>query len=108
MKPEMQAKKKYAVKTYTIGRSSRVSVKREREVRGAGFVEITSGENLPEITPEEKAADQQRRQAILAGLLARAQTLTPDPEDSPTRKACRESPIMESIAEKFRRQGFNV
>ena len=62
----------------------------------------------PETTPEQTAADQQRRQAVLAGLLARAQALVPDPPDSPTRRACRESPEDEIITEKFRRQGFNL
>lgn len=60
------------------------------------------------MTPEEWAADQERRKAILAGLIAAAQARVPDAPDSPTRKACRESPLDEIIVEKFRRQGFNL
>jgi predicted transcriptional regulator len=56
----------------------------------------------------EREADQRRRQAVLAALVAKAQARTPGPEDSPTRNAYRESPIDEAIVEKFRRQGFNL
>ncbi len=69
---------------------------------------VRSAEATETMTPEEWAADQERRRAILVGLIARAQALVPDPPDSPTRKACRESPIDEIIVEKFRRQGFNL
>ena len=64
----------------------------------------------PALAPAEAefAADQQRRQAILAELIAEAQALVPDPPESPTRKACRESPVGEAVAEKFRRQGFDL
>jgi len=60
------------------------------------------------MTPEEWVADQERRKVILAGLIAKAQALVPDAPDSPTRRACRESPLDEIIVEKFRRQGFNL
>lgn len=60
------------------------------------------------MTPEEWAADQERRKAILAGLIAKAQARVPGPADSPARQAYRDSPIDEIIVEKFRRQGFNL
>ena len=50
----------------------------------------------------------ERRRAVLTSLFAKAQALVPDPPDSPTRKACRESSVDEIIAEKFRQQGFNL
>lgn len=65
-------------------------------------------EETAEMTPEEYEADQQRRRTILAGLIAEAQARILDRLDSPTRRACRESPIDEIIVEKFRRQGFNL
>jgi len=53
-------------------------------------------------------ADQQRRRAVLAGLIAKAQARVPGLEDSKARQAYRDSPIDEIIVEKFRRQGFNL
>lgn len=79
------------------------NVQRWVELKG-----ITSASDASAMTPEEKSADQERRRAILAGLFAKAEALVPDPPDSPTRKSCRESPADEVIAEKFRRQGFNL
>ena len=60
------------------------------------------------MTQKEWEADQQRRKVILAGLIAKAQALVPDPPDSPTRKACRESPLDDILVEKSRCQGFNL
>lgn len=54
------------------------------------------------------ADDLNHRQTALADLLAEARALVPDPPDSPTRRACRESPLDEGIGEKFRRQGFHL
>lgn len=48
------------------------------------------------------------QQAVLADLLAQARALVPDPPDSPTRRACRESPLDEGIVEKYRQQGFTL
>jgi len=56
----------------------------------------------------EWEADQRRRHEAAAASIAEAQTLVREPADSPTRRACRESPIDEIIVEKFRRQGFNL
>ncbi len=69
---------------------------------------VRSAEATETMTPEEWAADQERRKAILAGLIARAQAHVPGPADAPARQAYRASPIDEVIVEKFRRQGFNL
>ena len=71
-------------------------------------VQNISAQAADQMTPGEWAADQQRRKAILAGLIAKAQAHVPDPADSPARKAYRESPIDEIIVDKSHRQGFNL
>jgi len=52
--------------------------------------------------------EQARLHAVMAKILDEAETLVPDPPDSPTRTAYGNSVVAELIAEKFRRQGFNV
>lgn len=79
------------------------NVRRRMEQEG-----ITSASGASAMMQEEKSADQERRRAVLISLFAQAEALVPDPPDSPTRKSCRESPVDEVIAEKFRRQGFNL
>ena len=59
-------------------------------------------------TAQEESVEQDRRLAALTILFAQAEALVPDPPDSPTRRACRESAVDEAIAEKFRRQGFEL
>lgn len=95
MRQETRTRKKYAA-----GWTSRARMQRQAESSDNGA--------SPEMTPAEWAADQERRKAVLAGLIAKAQARVPDSSDSPTRKACRESPLDEIIAAKFRRQGFNL
>jgi hypothetical protein len=53
-------------------------------------------------------ADQRRRREVLAGILARAQALEPEPPDSPARRAAQEDSVGEMVVEKFRRQGFHL
>jgi hypothetical protein len=86
--------------------AKRMSRRPQARTLPAQDIEPMTPEDL--ITPEEWTADQERRKAIFADLIAKAQALVPDPPDSPTRKACRESPIDEILVEKFRRQGFNL
>lgn len=69
---------------------------------------VSEAQTVPEMTPEEWEADQQRRKAILAGLIAKAQAYVPDPANAAARQAYRDSPLDEIIVEKFRRQGFNL
>ncbi len=92
MNQETQERKKYAAE-----RKPRIS-KRPR-LRSA----------VTEAAPSKTDADSlNERQAILADLLAQAQALVPDPPDSPTRRASRESPLDEGIVKKFREQGFHL
>ena len=95
MRQETRTRKKYAA-----GRKSRTRMQRQAESseNGAG----------PEMTPAEWVADQERRKAVLAVLIAEAQARVPGPADSAARQAYRDSPIDGIIVEKFRRQGFNL
>jgi predicted transcriptional regulator len=57
----------------------------------------------------ESEEDRQRRlHALMDDLLAKAHEIVPEPYDSPTRTYYRESEVGKIIAEKFRKQGFNV
>lgn len=60
---------------------------------------------------DEEAAYQERQahlHRLMAAALEEAKTVTPEPYDSPARTYCRESEVGKIIAEKFRKQGFNV
>ena len=65
---------------------------------------LGSEQNRPE-TEEER---QTRLHAVLAQLLPKAHEIVPEPYDSPARTYYRESEYGKSVAEKFRKQGFNV
>ncbi|MGI4788991.1 MAG: hypothetical protein ACRYFS_09085 [Janthinobacterium lividum] len=56
-------------------------------------------------TEEEK---QKRLHALLNDLVAKASEIVPEAYDSPARTYYRESEVGEIIAEKFRKQGFNI
>lgn len=60
---------------------------------------------------DEEAAYQERQahlHRLMAAALEEAKTVTPEPYDSPARTYYRESEVGKIIAEKFRKQGFNV
>lgn len=60
---------------------------------------------------DEEAAyqeEQTRLHALMDDLLAKAHEIVPEPYDSPARTYYRESEVGKIIAEKFRKQGFNV
>ncbi len=65
-------------------------------------------DNSLDLSPDAEAKEQERLRNALAQLRQEALTLVPDPPDSPTRVAARESAFGEAILEKFRRQGFNL
>lgn len=95
MRQETRPRKKYAA-----GGTSRARMQQQAESADNGA--------SPEMTPAEWTADQERRKALLAVLIAEAQGRVPGPADSAARQAYRDSPIDEIIVEKFRRQGFNL
>ncbi len=108
MKQELRTRK-YAPNTSITGRIARSIPKRPGRATVPGFSEsVSEAQAVPEMTPEEWAADQERRKVILAGLIAKAQARVPGPANSPARQAYRDSPIDKIIVEKFRRQGFNL
>ena len=96
MNQETQERKKYAVE-----RTPRISKRMPSRPRSRSVITET-------IISETTADGLNERQAVLADLLAQARALVPDPLDSPTRRACRESPLDEGIVKKFRGQGFNL
>ena len=60
---------------------------------------------------DEEAAYQERQahlHRLMAAALEEAKTVTPEPYNSPARTSYRESEVGKIIAEKFRKQGFNV
>ena len=66
-----------------------------------------------EMAPEadEEAAYQEQQahlHRLMAAAIEEAKTVTPEPYDSPARTYYRESEYGKIIAEKFRKQGFNV
>lgn len=64
--------------------------------------------SMPVSTVVRDTAEQARLRAVMFELIDAAQTLDPEPFDSPTRQAYRDKPIDAVITEKFRRQGFNL
>ncbi len=58
--------------------------------------------------PSSDAADQQRRQEVLAGLIAEAQARAARTGDAAARQAYRDAPIDEALTGKFCRQGFRL
>ena len=58
---------------------------------------------------DESEEDRQKRlHALMNDLLAKAHEIVPEPYDSPSRTYYRESEFGKILAEKFRKQGFNV
>lgn len=58
--------------------------------------------------PETEEERQTRLHAVLAQLLPKAHEIVPEPYDSPARTYYRESEFGKIVAEKFRKQGFDV
>ncbi len=65
-------------------------------------------EHLAQQTDESEEDRQKRLHALLNDLVAKAHEIIPEPYDSPVRTYYRESEVGEIIAEKFRKQGFNI
>ena len=69
--------------------------------------ETPSGSGFQE-EPETEEECQTRLHAVLAQLLAKAHEIVPEPYDSPARTYYRETEFGKIVAEKFRKQGFDI
>lgn len=100
--------------TLTPGTEARLLAEADRRgvlpdaVIDALLTERGAPDNSPDLSPDAEEKEQERLRNALAQLRQEALTLVPDPLDSPTRAAARESAYGEAIVEKFRRQGFNL
>ena len=98
--------------TLTPRAEARLQALAERRGQAPEAVIETALDALPE---QESAgpssadeAEQARLRQAMADILAEAQTLVLEPPDSPARTYYRDSSFGEIVAEKFRRQGFNL
>ena len=64
--------------------------------------------NAPELPSAQDTLEQERLQAVLLDVIARAQAMAPEPCPPNPEQAEEERLFGEIIAEKYRKQGFNL